>query len=233
MTSLKRPLEMELLLQNRASPTTLNHLNSANNMHKRRCTNTFNQNIGPYMATNHHQNHPSTSNSDPTNLNNMNNDLTNSNASDSRNQQQNNQHDQHVQHQHHHQQQHQQDHHNQHHQQSGHRHEQLNQQNQNLNGSPFKDSSTLSLAPINDDLSRIIHEELSQPARNETPVLSLRQTQIICDRLIQLRERKLREEYDKILFSKLTEQHDVFVKYTHDHIEQQFNSTKHQPSYLS
>lgn len=141
--------------------------------------------------------------------------------------QQNQQH-QEEQQQHHqqNQEQHQQHSHNHHHQQHQH-------QNNKLIGSPFKDSSTLNLTPINDDLAAIIREELNQPSRNDPPVLSLRQTQIICEKLIQLREQRLREEYDKILINKLTEQHDTFVRYTHDHIERQFNSTIHQDSYLS
>ena len=44
----------------------------------------------------------------------------------------------------------------------------------------------------------------------------------------------MREEYDKILVSKLAEQFDTFVKYTHDNIERRYNeASSHQASYLS
>lgn len=69
---------------------------------------------------------------------------------------------------------------------------------------------------------------------NDQPLLTIRQTQLICEKLIREREQKLREEYDKILISKLAEQYDTFVKYTHDHIEKRYNDTNsHQASYLS
>lgn len=65
-------------------------------------------------------------------------------------------------------------------------------------------------------------------------MLSIRQTQAICEKLIKEREQKLREEYDKILITKLSEQYDTFVKYTHDHIERRYNeNNSHQASYLS
>ena len=68
----------------------------------------------------------------------------------------------------------------------------------------------------------------------EPPVLTVRQTQMICEKLIREREQKLREEYDKILINKLAEQHATFVKYTEDHIEKRYNQTNsHQSSYLS
>lgn len=74
----------------------------------------------------------------------------------------------------------------------------------------------------------------SLPLNHDAPTLSIRQTQAICEKIIREREQKLREEYDKILISKLAEQYDTFVKYTHDHIERHYNETNsHQASYLS
>lgn len=74
----------------------------------------------------------------------------------------------------------------------------------------------------------------SSPDHHDPPVLTVRQTQMICEKLIREREYKLREEYDKILITKLAEQYDDFVKYTQDHIEKRYNETNsHQASYLS
>lgn len=224
MTSLKRPLEMELMLLDRTSSNNNTNnpgmaLNSAKTL-KRRC-----------MLN--------------TNDNNVNNIDINTNTSDSlahfhHQLQQIHQSQQHHHHHNHHQQQ--QNHNIQHVEQRPHSsHQQINQQPQqqpqrqhNLVGSPFKDLSIPNVASINDDLTTIIRDELHQPSvTKEAPVLSLRQTQIICEKLVQLRERKLKEEYDKILMTKLAEQYDTFVKYTHDHIERQYHNGIHQASYLS
>lgn len=102
---------------------------------------------------------------------------------------------------------------------------------------PFKHFPSI-LAPIDNDLATLIREEFHRRAndshmnRNDPPTLSIRQTQIICEKLVKNRENKLREEYDRILINKLAEQHETFVKYTHDHIQTRYNET-HQASYLS
>lgn len=124
--------------------------------------------------------------------------------------------------------------------------------------SPFRDPLVM-LSPVRDDLANLIksglfqqhksHESCSPStsassnqqqqsqtlrAINDPPILSLRQAQLIFETLIKDRENRLREEYDKILISKLSEQYDTFVRYTHDHIERRYNeANSHQASYLS
>lgn len=74
----------------------------------------------------------------------------------------------------------------------------------------------------------------ASPSAMDTPILSYRQTQHICEEVIRKREQRLREEYDKILINKLAEQYETFVKYTQDHIERRYNEeNSHQASYLS
>lgn len=111
-------------------------------------------------------------------------------------------------------------------------------------GSLFKDPSTI-LNPLSDDVTSMIKNEVHNHRAlnhnynntnhgNEPPILTLRQTQTICEKLIREREQRLREEYDRILINKLAEQYDTFVKYTHDHIEKRYNeSNSHESSYLS
>ncbi|KAM6915506.1 akirin-2 [Xenentodon cancila] len=71
----------------------------------------------------------------------------------------------------------------------------------------------------------------SSPTRKEQPLLSLRQVGMICERLVKEREEKIREEYDEILTTKLAEQYDAFVKFTHDQLMRRFGE---QPaSYVS
>ncbi|XP_018118891.1 akirin-2 isoform X1 [Xenopus laevis] len=71
----------------------------------------------------------------------------------------------------------------------------------------------------------------TSPLRKEQPLFSLRQVGMICERLLKEREDKIREEYEEILTTKLAEQYDAFVKFTHDQIMRRFGE---QPaSYVS
>jgi len=66
----------------------------------------------------------------------------------------------------------------------------------------------------------------------EKPVFTLKQMSIICERMCQERTDKVRQEYDKILQQKLSEQYDAFVKFIDHQIQQRFNQSQ-LPSYLS
>ncbi|KAG5266023.1 hypothetical protein AALO_G00248970 [Alosa alosa] len=69
------------------------------------------------------------------------------------------------------------------------------------------------------------------PSRKEQPLFTLRQVGMICERLIKEREEKVREEYEEMMTSKLAEQYDTFVKFTHDQLMRRFEE---QPaSYVS
>ena len=46
------------------------------------------------------------------------------------------------------------------------------------------------------------------------------------------KEESLRREYEAVLSSKLAEQYDTFVKFTHDQIQKNFEAAS-APSYLS
>ncbi|XP_026874827.1 akirin-2 [Electrophorus electricus] len=71
----------------------------------------------------------------------------------------------------------------------------------------------------------------SSPSRREQPLFTLRQVGMICERLLKEREEKVREEYEDILTTKLAEQYDAFVKFTHDQLMRRFGE---QPaSYVS
>jgi hypothetical protein len=60
---------------------------------------------------------------------------------------------------------------------------------------------------------------------NELPIFSLNQVNLICERMLKEREQLIREEYDKILTQKLSEQYDAFVKFTHEQIQRRFESS--------
>lgn len=92
--------------------------------------------------------------------------------------------------------------------------------------SPFTDPSLL-LPPLADDIASMIQEEVhrlhgnNHCNGNEAPVLTLRQAQMIFERLIKEREHKLRDEYDKVLACKIAEQYDLLAKanYLNSYVE--------------
>lgn len=51
----------------------------------------------------------------------------------------------------------------------------------------------------------------------------LLQVNLICEQLLRERETNIREEYDKVLASKLAEQYDCFVRFTTDQIQQRLS----------
>ncbi len=63
------------------------------------------------------------------------------------------------------------------------------------------------------------------------PIFSMNQVNLICDRMLKEREQFIREQYDKILAQKLSEQYDAFVKFTHEQIQRRFENS--QCSYVS
>uniref|UniRef100_A0A8C1XQ36 Akirin-2 n=1 Tax=Cyprinus carpio TaxID=7962 RepID=A0A8C1XQ36_CYPCA len=69
----------------------------------------------------------------------------------------------------------------------------------------------------------------SSPSRREQPLFTLKQVGMICERLLKEREEKVREEYDEILTTKLAEQYDAFVKFTHDQLMRRFGEQPYIP----
>ncbi|XP_037779189.1 uncharacterized protein LOC119575627 [Penaeus monodon] len=67
---------------------------------------------------------------------------------------------------------------------------------------------------------------------NNISLLIIPQVNLICEQLLREREVKIREEYDKVLASKLAEQYDCFVRFTTDQIQQRLSQAA-LPSYLS
>uniref|UniRef100_A0A914WMX0 Akirin n=2 Tax=Plectus sambesii TaxID=2011161 RepID=A0A914WMX0_9BILA len=61
---------------------------------------------------------------------------------------------------------------------------------------------------------------------------SLKQVQLICERLLKEQEMRLRYEYETVLNQRLEEQHDQYVRFTQDQIERRFDNSD-DISYLS
>ncbi|KAM3934140.1 akirin-1 [Leptodactylus fuscus] len=60
--------------------------------------------------------------------------------------------------------------------------------------------------------------------KKDQPTFSLRQVGILCERLLKDHEDKIREEYEQILNTKLEEQYESFVKFTHDQIMRRYGT---------
>lgn len=73
---------------------------------------------------------------------------------------------------------------------------------------------------------------LLSPSTMDKPLFTFRQVGIICERMLHEREVQIREEYDRALNYKLSEQYEAFVKFTNDQLQKQFQANT-APSYLS
>ncbi|XP_064112054.1 akirin-2-like isoform X2 [Macrobrachium nipponense] len=76
------------------------------------------------------------------------------------------------------------------------------------------------------------HHHHQSSLSKDKPLFTFRQVNLICEQLLREREVKIREEYDKVLASKLAEQYDCFVRFTTDQIQQKLSQAA-LPSYLS
>ncbi|XP_050690941.1 akirin-2-like [Eriocheir sinensis] len=77
-----------------------------------------------------------------------------------------------------------------------------------------------------------LHHHHQSSVSKDKPLFTFRQVNLICEQLLRERETNIREEYDKVLASKLAEQYDCFVRFTTDQIQQRLSQTA-LPSYLS
>lgn len=100
------------------------------------------------------------------------------------------------------------------------------------NNSPFKDASII-LNPLSEDISSVIEDEIHKShdiqcnGSDTKLLLTVNQTQAICERLVKDREQRLRDEYDRILACKLAEQYDLLTKvnYLNSYVEPRLPST--------
>lgn len=76
------------------------------------------------------------------------------------------------------------------------------------------------------------HHHHQSSLGKDKPLFTFKQVNLICEQLLREREVNIREEYDKVLASKLAEQYDCFVRFTTDQIQQRLSQAS-LPSYLS
>ncbi|XP_020895671.1 akirin-2 [Exaiptasia diaphana] len=80
-------------------------------------------------------------------------------------------------------------------------------------------------------MSTVISSPSSSPTRKDQPLFTLKQVSLICERLLKERDTQLREQYDKVLNNKLSEQYDAFVKFNYDQVQRRFERSA--PTYVS
>jgi hypothetical protein len=78
-------------------------------------------------------------------------------------------------------------------------------------------------ARIQEETRRLLRlKQLNLPpdtsSTKEKPLFTLQQVGLICERMLKERECQIREEYDRVLNTKLCEQYATFVKFTYDQI---------------
>lgn len=71
----------------------------------------------------------------------------------------------------------------------------------------------------------------ASPPRKEQALFTLKQVSLICERMLKERDEEVREQYDKVLNQKLSEQYDAFVKFNYDQVQRRFENTA--PTYVS
>jgi len=71
----------------------------------------------------------------------------------------------------------------------------------------------------------------ASPPRKEQALFTLKQVSLICERMLKERDEELREQYDRVLNQKLSEQYDAFVKFNYDQVQRRFENSA--PTYVS
>ncbi|CAF0927756.1 unnamed protein product [Rotaria sp. Silwood1] len=82
-----------------------------------------------------------------------------------------------------------------------------------FNSSPNKNQSLVFKKPCS--LTALTS---SSSTTEDIPMFTYTQAAQMCARLLREQDRSIREQYEQILSTKLTEQYDTFVRYTHDSV---------------
>ncbi|KAK2189541.1 hypothetical protein NP493_103g06046 [Ridgeia piscesae] len=106
-------------------------------------------------------------------------------------------------------------------------------------GSPSSSGSSSPVLGQQDGNSQLAQSSMSSlsffgglsPSKRDTPLFTFKQVSLVCDRMLKEREQQIREQYDKVLTCKLSEQYEAFLKFNHDQLHRRFGETA--ASYVS
>ncbi|GFR87384.1 akirin 2 [Elysia marginata] len=65
---------------------------------------------------------------------------------------------------------------------------------------------------------------LNSPKQKDVPLFTFKQVAMICERMVRDHEDKIKEQYDKVLNNKLSEQYEAFLKFNHDQLQKRFGN---------
>jgi len=94
------------------------------------------------------------------------------------------------------------------------------------------ENSEEEVIPKNNLANPFAKDKIKYDDKSDKKVFSLKEMTMICEKMCKERTDAVRQEYDKILHQKLSEQYDAFVKFIDHQIQQRFNESQ-LPSYLS
>ena len=93
--------------------------------------------------------------------------------------------------------------------------------NLNASLSPSKQQQQQQQQPIlspTRSTSPKISKSSSASSTDDTPMFTSAQTAQMCARLLREQDQSIRQQYDELLKSKLTEQYETFIRYSHDSV---------------
>ena len=61
------------------------------------------------------------------------------------------------------------------------------------------------------------------PSKKDVPLFTFKQVSMVCERMLKEREEQLCQQYDQVLTSKLAEQYEAFLKFTHNQLHRRYN----------
>lgn len=92
------------------------------------------------------------------------------------------------------------------------------QQQSIFTSSPNKNQSLVFKKPCSLTALTSSSSSSSSSTTDDIPMLTYTQTAQMCARLLREQDQSIREQYEQLLSTKLTEQYDTFVRYTHDSV---------------
>ena len=98
----------------------------------------------------------------------------------------------------------------------------------NLNGPPAASLSPSKqqqqqqiLSPTRSTSPKISKSSSASTSTDDTPLFTSAQTAQMCARLLRDQDQAIRQQYEELLKSKLNEQYDAFIRYSHDSVHKQ------------
>jgi hypothetical protein len=90
---------------------------------------------------------------------------------------------------------------------------------------------TDSAATTSTVIAEVLSPPLPHPHHRDVPLLTLKQVGLVCERMLRERDEQIRQEYDRALACRLSEQYEAFLMFNHDQLQRR--SGEEAASYVS